>query len=76
MTHKALIWDAAHGVHVSLCVCVRAYPGVEALCILGDSVELWETEHVLLTAGSVKYAQGEGRQRRKYLHHIQITQDH
>lgn len=38
------------------------YLGVEALGILGDSVELWETKHVLLAAGSVKYPQSERRQ--------------
>lgn len=43
------------------------YLGVEALCILGDSVELWETEHVLLAARTVEYPQSERRQSSKYL---------
>lgn len=47
--------------------CVCTYLGVEALCILGDSVELWETEHVLLAARTVEYPQSERRQSSKYL---------
>lgn len=38
------------------------YLSVEALGILGDSVELWETKHVLLAARSVEYPQSEWRQ--------------
>lgn len=49
--------------------CKCAYLGVEALGILGDSVELWETEHVLLAARPVEYPQSERRQCSKYLHH-------
>lgn len=56
-------------VSVCACACVCMYLGVEALSILGDSVELWETQHVLLAARSVKYPQSERRQCSKYLHH-------
>lgn len=49
------------------------YLGVEALGILGDSVELRESEHVLLAARPVKYPQSERRQCSKYLDHIQDT---
>lgn len=43
------------------------YLGVEALGILGDSVELWEAKHVLLAARSVEYPQSERRQRSENL---------
>lgn len=43
------------------------YLSVEALGILGDSVELRETKHVLLAAGSVEYPQRERRQRSENL---------
>lgn len=66
-----------HVVCICVCVCVckcmcvcfgckanrYVYLGVEALGILGDSVELWETKHVLLAARSVEYPQSERRQR-------------
>jgi len=55
------------------CKCVCMYLGVESLCILGDSVELWETEHVLLAARPIKYPQSERGQCSKYLHHTQDT---
>ena len=67
-----------HGMCLILCVCKRvsAHLGVEALGILGDSVELWEAEHVLLAARPVKYPQSERRQCSKYLHHTHThTQD-
>lgn len=63
-----MIYAAQH-----LCVCVWCkkngcvYLGVEALGILGDSVELWETKHVLLAARSVEYPQSEWRQRSENL---------
>ena len=50
-----------------VCVCVCMHLGVEAFSILGDSVELWETKHVLLAARSVEYAQSERRQRSENL---------
>lgn len=49
------------------------YLCVEALCILGDSVELRETKHVLLAARTVKYPQSERRQCSKYLNHTRHT---
>lgn len=45
------------------------YLGVEAICILGDTVQLWETHHVLLAAWPVEYAQSEWRERSKDLTH-------
>lgn len=51
----------------SLSRCACGYLGVESLGILGNSVELWETEHVLLAARPVKNSQSEGRQRGKNL---------
>lgn len=64
-----------HRVCIRACVCVCfwfkenecVYLGVEALGILGDSVELWETKHVLLAARSVEYPQSEWRQRSENL---------
>lgn len=60
-----------------MCVCVcehlRTYFGVEALGILGYSVELREAEHVLLAARPVKYPQSERRQSGKYLQHTEVT---
>lgn len=60
-----------------MCVCVcehlRTYFGVEALGILGYSVELREAEHVLLAARPVKYPQSEWRQSGKYLQHTEVT---
>lgn len=49
------------------------YLGVEALGILGDSVELWETQHVLLAARPIEYPQSERRQCSKDLRHTQDT---
>lgn len=50
-------------------VCVGMYLCVEAFCILGDSVELREPEHVLLAARPVENPQSERRQCSKYLDH-------
>lgn len=58
---------------MSACESARTYFGVEALGILGYSVELREAEHVLLAARPVKYPQSERRQRSKYLQHTEDT---
>lgn len=60
---KMTVWGSAHVL----------YLGVKSLCILGNSVELWETEHVLLAARPVKNSQSEGRQRGK---NLQRTKTH
>lgn len=52
---------------------VRVYLGVEALSILGYSVELREAEHVLLATRPVKNPQSKWRQRSKYLQHRKQT---
>lgn len=49
------------------------YLGVEALGILGYSVELREAQHVLLAARPVKNPQRKWRQRCKYLQHRKYT---
>lgn len=73
-TQCAKVTDLAAISARALCVylsadykCALMYLGVEALCILGDPVELWESEHVLLAAWPVKYPQSERRQCSKYL---------
>lgn len=64
-----------------LCVCACAHLGVEAFGILGYSVELRESEHVLLAARPVKNPQSKRRQRGKYLRrrkytHAAVITDH
>lgn len=54
-----------------VCDCMCMYLGVESLGILGDSVELWETEHVLLAARPVKNPQCKGRQCGKNLQRME-----
>lgn len=44
-----------------------AHPGVEALGVLGDLVELREPQHALLAARPLEDAQCEGGQRRENL---------
>lgn len=58
-TRSATVCECVcYWITVNRCV----YLSVEALGILGDSVELWETKHVLLAARSVEYPQSEWRQ--------------